>query len=150
MFCICFLQAEDGIRDGHVTGVQTCALPIYQSMYTDIFVPKDRIKNAKNGQVVLVSFDDWPENADSPFGTVTKILGYPGKHETEIHAILAEYGLPAVFPKEIEDFANNIDTRIKEDEVKKRKDLRDLLTFTIDTSYAYVIYDDLYLREYDL
>lgn len=107
-----------------------------QSMYTDIFVPKDRIKNAKNGQVVLVSFDDWPENADSPFGTVTKILGYPGKHETEIHAILAEYGLPAVFPKEIEDFANNIDTRIKEDEVKKRKDLRDLLTFTIDPADA--------------
>lgn len=107
-----------------------------QSMYTDIFVPKDRIKNAKNGQVVVVSFDDWPENADSPFGTVTKILGYPGKHETEIHAILAEYGLPATFPKEVEDFANSIDTRIKKEEIKKRKDLRDLLTFTIDPADA--------------
>src|SRR5690625_4749848 len=136
MFCICFLQAEDGIRDGHVTGVQTCALPIYQSMYTDIFVPNDLIKNAKNGQVDLASIDESPENADSSFGTRIKILGYPGKHETEIHAILAEYGLPAVFPKEIEDFANNIDTRIKEDEVKKRKDLRDLLTFTIDPADA--------------
>src|SRR5690625_285033 len=107
-----------------------------QSMYTDIFVAKDRLNIDINGQVVLVSFDDWPENAESPCGTVTKILGYPGKHETEIHAILAEYGLPAVFPKEIEDFANNIDTRIKEDEVKKRKDLRDLLTFTIDPADA--------------
>lgn len=105
-------------------------------MYTDVFVPKGRIKDAQNGQVVLVALDDWPEKADSPYGTVVKILGYPGKHDTEIHAILAEYGLPDVFPKEVEDFANNIDTRIDENEVKKRKDLRDLLTFTIDPADA--------------
>lgn len=107
-----------------------------QNMYTDVFVPKGKTMNAKNGQVVLVSFDDWPENAESPFGTVTKILGYPGKHETEIHAILAEYGLPATFPKEVENFANRIDTQISEAEIKKRKDLRDLLTFTIDPADA--------------
>lgn len=105
-------------------------------MYTDIFVPLARIKDAKNGQVVLVSMDEWPENAESPYGTVLKTLGYPGKHETEIHAILAQYGLPDSFPKEVEDFANAIDTSIQESEIKKRKDLRDLLTFTIDPADA--------------
>lgn len=115
-------------------------------MYTDIFVPIGRIKNAKNGQVVLVSLDEWPEKADSPYGTVIKVLGDPGKHDTEIHAILAQYGLPDVFPKAVEEYANNIDTRIDEKEVEKRKDLRDLLTFTIDPADAKDFDDALSVR----
>src|SRR5699024_6290001 len=58
------------------------------NMYTDIFVPKDRIKDAKNGQVVLVSMDDWPDKGESPYGTVKKVLGYAGKKDTDIHTNL--------------------------------------------------------------
>ena len=105
-------------------------------MYTDIFVPKNKINGAKNGEKVLVAMEDWPEKADSPFGSVIKVLGMPGEHNTEIHSILAQYGLPYEFPKEVEDFANKIDTSIKVSEIKKRRDMRDVLTFTIDPKDA--------------
>ncbi len=105
-------------------------------MYTDIFVPLERINNAQDGDVVLVSFDDWPSRADSPYGTVLQVIGKPGEHNTEIHAILAEYGLPSEFPLEIELFAQKIDTSIQEDEILKRRDMRDILTFTIDPKDA--------------
>ncbi len=105
-------------------------------MYTDIFVPKNKINGAKNGEKVLVEMEDWPENADSPFGRVIKVLGMPGEHNTEIHSILAQYGLPYEFPKEVEDFANKIDTSIKASEIKKRRDMRKDLTFTIDPKDA--------------
>ncbi len=105
-------------------------------MYTDIFIPKDKIGDAENGDVVLVHIEDWPKKADSPFGTVTKVLGKPGEHNTEIHAILAEYGLPSEFPVEVEVFAQKIDTSIHEDEIAKRRDMRQTLTFTIDPKDA--------------
>ncbi len=105
-------------------------------MYTDIFIPKDKINGAKNGEKVLVSIEDWPEKKDSPFGNVIKVLGKPGDHNTEIHSILAQYGLPYEFPKEIEDYANNIDTKIHKEEIKKRRDMRKDLTFTIDPKDA--------------
>jgi ribonuclease R len=105
-------------------------------MYTDIFIPKDKIGEAENGDVVLVHIEDWPKKADSPFGTVTKVLGKPGEHNTEIHAILAEYGLPAEFPIEVETFAQQIDTTIQESEIAKRRDMRETLTFTIDPKDA--------------
>ena len=105
-------------------------------MYTDIFIPKNKIGEAENGDVVLVTLEDWPKKADSPFGSVVKVLGKPGEHNTEIHAILAEYGLPYDFPIEVEAFANKIDTSITEEEIKKRRDMRDVLTFTIDPKDA--------------
>lgn len=105
-------------------------------MYTDIFIPKERVLESQSGDVVLVEMEDWPEKADSPFGKVVKILGKQGEHNTEIHAILAEYGLPVEFPKEVEDFANNLDTSVQEAEVAKRRDMRDVLTFTIDPKDA--------------
>ena len=105
-------------------------------MYTDIFIPKDKIGEAENGDVVLVKIDDWPKRADSPFGSVIRVLGKPGEHNTEIHAILAEYGLPADFPVEVEVFAQKIDTSIQESEIAKRRDMRDTLTFTIDPKDA--------------
>ena len=105
-------------------------------MYTDIFIPKNKINNAEHGDVVLVNLEDWPKKADSPFGSVIKILGKPGEHNTEIHAILAEYGLPSDFPIEVESEANKIDTSITEEEIKKRRDLRNVLTFTIDPKDA--------------
>lgn len=105
-------------------------------MYTDIFIPKDKIGEAENGDVVLVNIEDWPKKADSPFGSVLRVLGKPGEHNTEIHAILAEYGLPYDFPVEVEVFAQKIDTSIQESEIAKRRDMRDTLTFTIDPKDA--------------
>ncbi|OXB19559.1 ribonuclease R [Flavobacterium tructae] len=105
-------------------------------MYTDIFIPKDKIGEAENGDVVLVTIEDWPKRADSPFGSVLRVLGKPGEHNTEIHAILAEYGLPADFPVEVEVYAQKIDTSIQEAEIAKRRDMRDTLTFTIDPKDA--------------
>ena len=105
-------------------------------MYTDIFIPKNKIGDAEHGDVVLVTLEDWPKKADSPFGSVIKVLGKPGEHNTEIHAILAEYGLPYDFPIEVEAYANKIDTSITEEEIKKRRDMRDILTFTIDPKDA--------------
>ncbi|MFV8358840.1 ribonuclease R [Flavobacterium sp. LS1P3] len=105
-------------------------------MYTDIFIPKDKIGEAEQGDVVLVHIEDWPARADSPFGSVIKVLGKPGEHDTEIHAILAEYGLPSEFPIEVETFAQKIDTSIEESEIAKRRDIRDTLTFTIDPKDA--------------
>ncbi len=105
-------------------------------MHTDIFVPKNKINGAKNGEIVLVQMEDWPEKADSPFGSVLKVLGLPGEHNTEIHAILAQYGLPYEFPAEVEAYANNLDTKIHPDEIAKRRDMRKDLTFTIDPKDA--------------
>ena len=105
-------------------------------MYTDIFISKDKLGDAENGDVVLVHIEDWPTRADSPFGAVIKVLGKPGENNTEIHAILAEYGLPAEFPLEVEVFAQKIDTSIQESEIAKRRDMRDTLTFTIDPKDA--------------
>lgn len=105
-------------------------------MYTDIFIPLTKIAEAQQGDVVLVHIEDWPKKADSPFGAVTKVLGKPGEHNTEIHAILAEYGLPSEFPVEVEIFAQKIDTSIQESEIAKRRDMRQTLTFTIDPKDA--------------
>ena len=105
-------------------------------MYTDIFIPKDKIGDAEQGDVVVVKIEDWPKRADSPFGSVISVLGKPGEHDTEIHAILAEYGLPYEFPIEIEDYARGIDTSIQESEIANRRDMRDTLTFTIDPKDA--------------
>lgn len=105
-------------------------------MYTDIFIPKDKTGGAKQGDVVLVKIEDWPAKADSPFGAVIKVLGAPGEHQTEIHAILAEYGLPADFPAEVQAFADGIDTQITAVDIAARRDMRKVLTFTIDPKDA--------------
>ena len=118
-------------------------------MYTDIFIPKDKIGEAEQGDVVLVHIEDWPKRADSPFGRVEKVLGKPGEHDTEIHAILAEYGLPSEFPIEVETFAQKIDTTIQESEIAKRRDMRDTLTFTIDPKDAKDFDDALSFKKLD-
>ncbi len=105
-------------------------------MYTDIFVSQDKMGGAKHGEKVLVEINDWPDNVDSPYGTITEVLGMPGEHDTEIHSILAEYGLPYSFPLEVQQFADKLDTSIKQEEIDKRRDVRDTLTFTIDPKDA--------------
>ena len=118
-------------------------------MYTDVFVPLAKIGKAENGDKVVVRLEDWPEKADSPFGVVTKVLGKPGEHNTEIHSILAQYGLPYEFTEEVEAYANKIDTSIKADEIAKRRDMRDVLTFTIDPKDAKDFDDALSFQKLD-
>ena len=107
-----------------------------KKMYKDIFIPLNKINKAEEGDKVLVTLQDWPERADSPYGKVTKVLGKPGEHNTEIHAILADYGLPYDFPSEVLDYASSIDTTITKNEIAKRRDMRSDLTFTIDPKDA--------------
>ncbi|MCK5402199.1 MAG: ribonuclease R [Flavobacteriaceae bacterium] len=118
-------------------------------MYKDIFVPINKTLKAEEGDKVLVKLEDWPEKADSPYGKVIKILGKPGEHNTEIHSILAEYGLPYEFPGEVEEYANKLDTSITAKEISKRRDMRSDLTFTIDPRDAKDFDDALSFKQLD-
>ncbi len=120
--------------------------PTDNRMYTDFFVSRENLGGAKNGEKVVVKLLEWPEEAGSPFGKIEQVLGMPGEHHTEIHAILAEYGLPYEFPFEVEQFAQKIDTEIKAEEIAKRKDFRNILTFTIDPADAKDFDDALSFR----
>jgi ribonuclease R len=111
-------------------------VPDNNKMYTDIFIPKDELGDAQDGDKVISSITDWPDNSKNPFGKVTQVLGKPGEHNTEIHSILAEYGLPYEFPSQVEQEAKALDTRITEEEIGKRRDMRKDLTFTIDPKDA--------------
>lgn len=106
-----------------------CANP---KMYVDLFIPKEKFGEAEDGDVVLVKMTDWPQKANNPYAKVLKVLGKPGEHNTEMHAILAEYGLPTEFPVDVEAYAQKLDTSITAEEIAKRRDMRDVLTFTID------------------
>ncbi|GGD50213.1 ribonuclease R [Muriicola marianensis] len=110
--------------------------PTDHKMYTDIFVPLSSVGKAKDGEKVIVEVLSWAKEEESPTGKVVEVLGLPGEHDTEIHAILAEYGLPYQFPAEVQRYADKLDTSIKESEVKKRRDMRQVLTFTIDPKDA--------------
>ncbi|WP_242158022.1 ribonuclease R family protein [Aestuariivivens sediminis] len=111
-------------------------VPDSNTMYKDIFVPINKTFKAEDGDKVLVKLEDWPDHADSPYGKVLKVLGKPGEHQTEIHAILAEYGLPNEFPYEVEQYANTLNTAITKEEISNRRDMRKDLTFTIDPKDA--------------
>ncbi len=110
--------------------------PTDSKMYTDIFVPLDNLNKAGDGDKVLVELESWPKDRDSPYGKIVEVLGKPGEHNTEIHSILAEYGLPYEFPYEVEKYAQTLDTSIKAEEIAKRRDMREVLTFTIDPKDA--------------
>ena len=102
----------------------------------DFFVPKEKFNDAKPGEKVVVRLTNWPEGSNSPFGEITKVLGNPEDTSVEINSILLEYGLPEKFPEEVEQEANNLDTSIDEKEVAKRRDMRNVTTFTIDPKDA--------------
>ena len=105
-------------------------------MAQDIFVAKPSKIQIQEGDKVVVEIIVWGTEHQAPEGKVIENLGQGGLHQTEIHAILAEYNLPSQFSKEVEDYTNTIDTSIQKDEIKKRRDFRDTLTFTIDPKDA--------------
>jgi len=107
-----------------------------KKMMHDIFVPLADTLEAKNGQRVLVTLSDWPESAKNPIGIVKHVLGNQGENNTEMNAILAQYGFPLEFPPQVEKEANAIPEEIPEAEIEKRKDFRKVLTFTIDPADA--------------
>ena len=118
-------------------------------MYTDVFVPRSKINNADHGDKVQVTITDWPENSKNPFGKITQVLGKPGDHNTEIHSILLEYGLPYEFEKEVEEEANKLSLNITKEEILKRRDMRQDLTFTIDPKDAKDFDDALSFKKLD-
>jgi ribonuclease R/exosome complex exonuclease DIS3/RRP44 len=117
------------------------------NLYTDIFVPKSKVGKAKDGEKVLVRIEGWESHSESPVGKVVDVLGKAGEHDTEIHAILAQYGLPYRFPEEVEAYANKLDTSIQQQEIDKRRDMREVLTFTIDPKDAKDFDDALSFRQ---
>lgn len=98
----------------------------------DIFIPLDKLHKAKNGQKAVASITDWPADVKNPFGQIIQILGYPGQHETEMNAIMAEFELPVKFSEEVSQEAERISDKITYEEISKRKDFRDTTTITID------------------
>jgi len=103
---------------------------------TDMFISRNHFNNAEDGDKVVVKMLKWDTNSKNPEGEIVTVLGAPGEHETEIHSILAEYGLPYNFPPEVEHDADKIDRSINDEEVAKRWDMRDICTFTIDPKDA--------------
>ncbi|KQR95241.1 ribonuclease R [Chryseobacterium sp. Leaf180] len=118
-----------------------------KTINTDIFIPKSKINGAENGNKVTVKMTEWRPGDKNPEGEILQVLGNPGDHETEIHSILAEYGLPYVFPEEVERDADKIDRSITDEEAAKRWDMRDILTFTIDPKDAKDFDDALSIRK---
>ncbi len=107
-------------------------IPDDRKMLHDIFIPAAEINGAQNGEKAIAQIVDWPEGARNPIGRIKHILGKQGENNTEMTAILAEYGFPLSFPEAVEKEANAIPDEINKDEIAKRRDFRDTLTFTID------------------
>jgi ribonuclease R len=118
-----------------------------KTINTDIFIPKGKFGGAQDGDKVIVKMTEWRPGDKNPQGEITQVLGAPGEHETEIHSILAEYGLPYTFPEEVERDADKIDRSISDEEVARRWDMRGITTFTIDPKDAKDFDDALSVRK---
>ena len=116
------------------------------TLANDIFIPKDKLKGGKNGDKAIVRITEWPEEAKNPFGEVIDILGKAGDNTTEMHAILAEYGLPYVYPQAVEAAAEKLSADITPEDYAEREDIRDVVTFTIDPKDAKDFDDALSIR----
>ena len=120
-----------------------------RTLANDIFIPKKALKGGKSGDKAVVKITEWPEHAKNPIGKVVDILGQSGDNTTEMHAILAEYGLPYAYPKSVEDEAEKIDPCITAEEIGQREDLREVTTFTIDPRDAKDFDDAISIRKTD-
>ena len=117
-----------------------------RTLANDIFVPRDMLKGGKDGDKAVVKVTKWPEDAKNPIGKVVDILGQAGDNTTEMHAILAEFGLPYVYPKNVEAAADQISDVITPEDYAEREDFRDITTFTIDPKDAKDFDDALSIR----
>ena len=116
------------------------------TLANDIFIPKDKLKGGKDGEKAVVKITEWPEDSKNPFGQVIDVLGKAGDNTTEMHAILAEYGLPYAYPQAVEAAADKISAEISPEDYAEREDFRDVVTFTIDPKDAKDFDDALSIR----
>ena len=116
---------------------------------TDIIIPRARLKGGTTGQKAIVRITSWPDDAKNPIGEVIDILGQTGDNTTEMHAILAEFGLPYRYPENVNAAAERIGAGITDDVVAQREDLRGVVTFTIDPKDAKDFDDALSIRRLD-
>ncbi len=124
-------------------------IPDDRKMHHDIFVPLNDLNGAKNGQKVQVGITDWPDGAKNPIGKILNVLGTQGENDTEMNAILAQYGFPLSFPADVEKEANAIPETVSEEEIKGRRDFRDTVTFTIDPADAKDFDDAISFKKLD-
>ena len=111
-------------------------VPDDRKMLHDIFIPLDGLNGAKDGYKAIAKIVDWPEDAKNPIGEITHVLGKQGENNAEMNAILADYGFPLTFPDEVEIQAESIKEEITKEEIARRRDFREVLTFTIDPADA--------------
>lgn len=121
-------------------------IPDTKGMPFDLFIPKDKLHGAKQGEKAVAKIVEWDRRQKNPVAEIVQVLGMPGEHETEIHAILAEYELPYLFDPEVEKAAENIDKTISKDVLSRRRDFRTVPTFTIDPADAKDFDDALSLK----
>lgn len=124
-------------------------MPDNKNMPFDLFIPASKINGAKQGQKAVARVIEWDPKSKNPVAEIIDVLGYPGQHETEIHAILAEFELPYDFSEEVEHAAESISEVITADDIKNRRDFRNIPTFTIDPADARDFDDALSLRKLD-
>ena len=117
-----------------------------RTLANDIFIPKDKLKGGKTGDKAVVKVTEWPDKAKNPIGQVLDILGKAGENTTEMPAILAEFGLPYVYPQSVEKAADKIPAEISAEEIARREDFRKVTTFTIDPKDAKDFDDALSIR----
>ncbi|MCB0402511.1 MAG: RNB domain-containing ribonuclease, partial [Flavobacteriales bacterium] len=122
-------------------------VPDNPRMPVDIFISNEKLNNAKDGDKVVAQMTDWPLERKNPFGKIIQVLGRPGEHDTEMHAILAEYGLPYEFPAKVEKDAAKLAIDVTPEEIKLRRDFRAVTTFTIDPEDAKDFDDALSLKK---
>lgn len=120
--------------------------PDSRQMPFDMFIPLDKLNGAESGQKAIARLTDWPKRAKNPFGEIIEVLGNQGENETEMHAILAEFGLPFKFSEEVEEDAARINDRITEADYRSRRDFRMVPTFTVDPDDAKDFDDALSLK----
>ena len=121
-------------------------IPDNKNMPFDLFIPLSKLNGAKQGQKAVAKLVEWDQRSRNPIGEITEVLGYPGENDTEMHAILAEFGLPNRFEPEIEAAAEKIAAAITPEEIAARRDFRDVPTFTIDPEDAKDFDDALSVR----
>ena len=124
-------------------------IPDDRKMMHDIFIPISELNGAKNGIKAVAEITDWPAEAKNPIGRIKHILGTQGENDTEMNAILAEYGFPLSFPAEVEHDAEEISDIITNEEIARRRDFRDVITFTIDPFDAKDFDDALSFKQLD-
>lgn len=121
-------------------------VPDTNQMPFDIFIPLDKLNKAKRGQKAIAKITEWNDKQKNPIGEIVEVLGNVGENNTEMHAILAEYGLPYRFPTRVEEAAKKVDETISEEEIALRRDFRNITTFTIDPADAKDFDDALSFR----